>query len=57
MNEARAKRGLLVAAAVTACGIFTLAAGQRDAGGVLTLVGWAGFVASIHFFGRAGSSS
>ncbi len=54
MNEARAKRGLLVAAIVTACGIFTLAAGSRDVGGALVVVGWAGFVASIHFFGRAG---
>ncbi|MGH7284977.1 MAG: hypothetical protein ACRELY_25910 [Polyangiaceae bacterium] len=55
MNEARAKNGILLAAAVSAAGVFALAAGSKDAGGVIVLAGWALFIGSIHFYGRAGS--
>ena len=55
MNEARAKNVILLAGAVSAAGIFVLAAGAKDIGGVIVLAGWALFIVSIHFYGRAGS--
>lgn len=55
MNEARAKNVILLAGAVSCAGIFALAAGSKDAGGMIVLAGWALFIVSIHFYGRAGS--
>jgi hypothetical protein len=55
VNEARAKNGILLAAAVSAAGIFALAAGAKDAGGVFVLAGWGFFIAGIHYYGRAGA--
>ena len=46
----------MLAAAISAAGIFALALGSKDAGGIIVLAGWALFIVSIHFYGRAGSS-
>lgn len=56
MNEARAKNAILLAAAVSCAGIFVLAMGQKDVGGVFVIAGWAIFIAALHFYGRAGST-
>jgi len=55
MSESHSKKLMVVAATVSAAGLFALAAGRRDIGGVFVVVGWALFIAAIHFFGRLGS--
>jgi hypothetical protein len=55
MSEPRIKLLIAVAGAISATGVFLLGMGRRDAGGIVTLVGWCAFVFALHSFGRLGS--
>jgi len=55
VTEKRAKLLIAVAGAISATGLFLLAMGKRDVGGVIVLVGWCAFIVAIHSFGRLGS--
>ena len=56
VTEARARRLLAMALAVTAIGIAIAGTMDRTAGGVLVVAGWLALIASLHAFGRAGST-
>lgn len=53
----RAKRRLVSACAVIACGIAVAGSFAPTAGGVILLGGWAAGIAALHRFGRLGADS
>ncbi len=55
MSEKNAKLLIAVAGAISATGLFLLATGKRDAGGVIVLGGWVAFIVALHAFGRLGA--
>lgn len=53
-KETRARRALSLGAALVLVGVLLAGTIARDAGGVLTLLGWGVAVYGLHAFGRVG---
>lgn len=56
MTEARARMLLTLSLVTTALGVAVAGTMSRTAGGILVVAGWLGLIASLHAYGRAGST-